>query len=103
VTTTGQPKKSDPWPRLGVHKLPGTHGWMVPSESIPGAFRHVEFAVVDGRTCFTCTCPAGTERGNMGHRFAYPCRHVRLVSTAEAKDGIPPRPSAPVNVSALCD
>lgn len=92
----------NPWPRKGVHKLPAGAGWMVPSESVPGAFRHVTFEQGYRRSIgFHCTCPAGKERGLMSPGHA--CRHVRLVAEAESDDGYPPRPSAPTNVSALVD
>lgn len=103
-----------PWPRRGVYRLEAGV-WFVPSASTPGAFYRVEWhhdeeafksaverTLAAGfrklprtmpRSSFSCTCPAGTERGRM--RADTACRHVRETSLAEREDGIPLRPVAP--------
>jgi hypothetical protein len=113
------------WPRSGIHKLPDMAGWMVPSATTPGAFWHVSWttratthppqvtvtvlasgprntasggpggASIVGRIVWTCTCPAGRERGEMvpaAPDRPDPCRHILAVARAEENDGLPPRP-----------
>lgn len=105
---TATPQSADrpagSWPRRGIWR-DNQGGWMVPSASVPGAWRHVTWATDEhARLFFACSCPRGMSAGRMGSHHEPPCRHVLAVSAAEADDGTPARPpAARVNVSALVD
>lgn len=93
-----------PWPRDGVHRSIDGHSWFVPSKSEPGAYRAVRWDTRPREgVWFTCTCPAGQTRGQMGSRHEPPCRHVLAVLRAEEADGLPKRPTPPPNISGLVD
>lgn len=86
-----------PWPRLGVHKLMDEQGWMVRSKFRPSMFWHVSWDMEDRKMVLRCDCPAGERLGEQDTDTPKPCRHVRLVTEAEAADGVPARPAATVN------
>lgn len=77
-------------------------GYLVASQSTPGAWWFVE--CVPGR--LICACPAGwrneAERADIGRpKF---CRHGRrLLAYIDADRKAHARPTAPPNISALCD
>jgi SWIM zinc finger len=92
------------WPRKGIWRI--GDGWFVPSRSKTGVFYRVEWHHHPKTgTVFTCTCPAGQVRGQMGTRSDQSpfCRHVLAVGEAERDDGaVKPEPVKP-NIGALCD
>lgn len=103
-----------PWPREAyghvIHKLHDRDGnfeqrWFVSSFSSPGTFWMVAYTKDGSQPAyFRCSCPAGLQgHRRVGTAWEAPCRHVRAVSAAETDDGYSPRPSAPVNISALVD
>lgn len=106
----------NPWPRsaLGctVYRLnPGSGVWFVSSRSMPGAFRLVRAGRLwaSEPIGFSCSCPKGEAAQEITEQpFPMPhdkpeCHHVRAAAVAEKDDGVPPRPTAPPNISGLVD
>lgn len=102
-----------PWPRqVGaqiVDKAFGPDGqpafrWYISSQSLPGAWRQVSFHKSGTVAWWTCSGPCGHwGEKKMGAGFEHNCSHVRAVFAAEYLDGLPPRPTAKPNISALTD
>lgn len=101
---TGRNAGLKPWPRRGVYRADVEFAaWFVPSLSLPGTYRLVEYHSDGRHIYFSCSCPAGQQRERMGTHHERPCRHVLAVSAAEADDGYERRPTPPAAVSALVD